>query len=68
MQGRKNIQPKMMYQVNLLDLVAEDNFYRKLDKVLDLRFLYKATALYYGTEGQESIDPVVFFKSAWLVI
>lgn len=62
MQGRKNIQPKMMYQVNLLDLVAEDNFYRKLDKVLDLRFLYKATALYYGTEGQESIDPVVFFK------
>ncbi|MEZ4843266.1 MAG: transposase [Bacteroidia bacterium] len=24
--------------------------------------MYKATAGYYGTEGQESIDPVVFFK------
>lgn len=62
MQGRKDIQPKMMYQVNLLDLVAADNLYRQLDKVLDLSFLYKSTASYYGSEGQESIDPVVFFK------
>ena len=62
MQGRKEIQPKMMYQVSLIDLVSEDNFYRQLDKLLDLSFLYKATALYYGKEGQESIDPVVFFK------
>jgi len=62
MQGRKDIQPKMMYQVNLLDLVSEDNFYRQLDKVLDLSFLYKSTAKYYGSEGQESIDPIVFFK------
>jgi transposase len=62
MQGRKDIQPKMMYQVNINDLVVEDNLYRRLNQTLDLRFLYKATAPYYGTEGQESIDPVVFFK------
>jgi transposase len=62
MQGRKHIAPKMMYQVSLLDLVPSDNFYRRLDKELDLQFLYKATNQYYGTEGQESIDPVVFFK------
>jgi transposase len=62
MQGRKDIQPKMMYQVNLNDLVAEDNFYRKLAKALDLRFVYAATHRYYGSQGQESIDPVVFFK------
>ena len=62
MQGRKDIQPKMMYQVNLNDLVGADNFYRKLSQTLDLTFLYKATAPYYGSEGQESIDPVVFFK------
>lgn len=62
MQGRKDIQPKMMYQVNIDMLVPADNFYRILDKTLDLHFLYKATAAYYGTEGQESIDPVVFFK------
>lgn len=62
MQGKKEIQPKLMYQVHLYDLVANDNFYRKLDSVLDLHFLYEATANYYGNEGQESIDPVVFFK------
>lgn len=62
MQGRKDIQPKMMYQVNINDLVGSDNFYRKLSQTLDLTFLYKATASYYGSEGQESIDPVVFFK------
>ena len=62
MQGRKDIQPKMMYQVSINDLVASHNFYRILDKSIDLQFLYKATAPYYGSEGQESIDPVVFFK------
>ncbi len=39
---------------------AKDNFYRKLAQVLDLQFIYRETAHYYGTEGQESIDPVVF--------
>ena len=27
-----------------------------------MQFLYPATTCYYGSEGQESIDPVVFFK------
>jgi transposase len=62
MLGRKDIQPKMLYQVNLDTLVPQENFYRKLSQTLDLRFLYKSTAKYYGTEGQESIDPLVFFK------
>lgn len=62
MQGRKDIQPKMLYQVTLHDLVPADNYYRQLDKTLDLHFLYAATKQYYGSEGQESIDPVVFFK------
>ena len=62
MQGRKDIQPKMMYQFNIDMLVPADNFYRKLAQTLDLSFLYKATSKYYGSEGQESIDPVVFFK------
>src|SRR5690606_34459262 len=29
---------------------------------LDLHFLYQSTQQYYGSEGQQSIDPVVFFK------
>ena len=62
MQGKKELHPKMLYQVYLQDLVSADNFYRLVDKAIDFRFLYKATKKYYGDEGQESIDPVVFFK------
>ena len=62
MQGRKEFQDKMFYQVRLSELVPKNNFYCRLDSILDLGFLYKETAKYYGSEGQESIDPVVFFK------
>lgn len=62
MQGSKHITPKMFYQVHLDDLVPQENFYRKLDAVIDLQFVKDRTARYYGSEGQESIDPVVFFK------
>lgn len=62
MQGRKELTPKMLYQVHLQDLIPEHNFFRLLDKAIDFHFLYKATVQYYGDEGQESIDPVVFFK------
>ncbi len=62
MQGRKFLSPKMFYQVNLDSLVKPDNFYRKLNELLDLQFIYAETSPYYGTEGQDSIDPVVFFK------
>lgn len=62
MQGRKNYQEKLYTNFQLSDRVPPDNFYRKLKETLDLRFLYKDTARYYGAEGQESIDPVVFFK------
>lgn len=62
MQGKKNFTPQLFVSVNLLDLVPADNFYRKLLTELDLHFIYKATQKYYGTEGQQSIDPVVFFK------
>jgi transposase len=62
MQGKKDIQPKMLYQLSISDLVPADNFYRQLSKELDLNFLYRQTRKYYGKEGQESIDPVVFFK------
>lgn len=62
MQGRKQYNPKLLYQLHLDKMVSQDNYYRQLDRVLDLDFLYKATEIYYGTEGQESLDPVVFFK------
>jgi transposase len=62
MQGRKKFTEKLFYQVSLNSLVPKNNFYRQLNEVLDLHFLYKTTDKYYGTEGQKSIDPVVFFK------
>lgn len=62
MQGKKHLTPQLFYNTSLDQLVPLDNFYRNLNSQLDLHFVYKATAKYYGSEGQQSIDPVVFFK------
>jgi transposase len=62
MQGKKENKPKLMYMVSLEDLVPQNNYYRQVSKELDFSFIYEATKKYYGKEGQESIDPVVFFK------
>ena len=62
MQGKKHFSEKMFTHFQLSDRVPAENFYRRLKDVLNLHWLYKATKRYYGTEGQQSIDPVVFFK------
>ncbi|MBK9505795.1 MAG: transposase [Bacteroidetes bacterium] len=62
MQGKKRYSEKLFVHFQLSDRVPEDNFYRQLDNALDFKFLYQATASFYGDEGQQSIDPVVFFK------
>lgn len=62
MQGKKSQQEKLFISFQLSNHIPEDNFYRRLSEQLDLKFLYQLTAPYYGTEGQKSIDPVVFFK------
>ncbi len=62
MQGKKHYSEKLFKQFQLSDRVPLDNFYRRLKGMVDLQWLYKATKDYYGTEGQQSIDPVVFFK------
>ncbi|WP_346239240.1 transposase [Niabella insulamsoli] len=62
MQGKKHLIPQLFYNTSLDKLLPEDNFYRMLNSELDLHFVYKATSKYYGSEGQQSIDPVVLFK------
>jgi transposase len=62
MQGKKQYQETLFVSFQLSEHVPEDNFYRKLKEVIGFSFLYKTTAAYYGTEGQKSIDPVVFMK------
>lgn len=62
MQGKHTHQPKLFFSITLDSLVPADNFYRKVQATVDFRFLYKQTKVYYGSEGNPSIDPVVFFK------
>lgn len=62
MQGKKHHQEKLFIQFQLSDHIPQDNFYRQLKSILDFSFLYGSTAKYYGSEGQKSIDPVVFMK------
>lgn len=62
MQGKKHYQEKLFNSFQLSDRVPLENFYRRLKSELDLSFLRELTAPYYGTEGQKSIDPIVFFK------
>lgn len=46
----------------LSERVPRHNLYRRLDEVLDLRFLYEETQALYRHTGQPSLGPVVFFK------
>src|SRR5437899_3164213 len=48
--------------VSLEELVPQDHFYRHLQKVLDLSFVYDLVRESYAGGGRPSIDPVVFFK------
>ena len=48
--------------VSLEELVPQDHFYRHLQKVLDLSFVYDLVRESYSVVGRPSIDPVVFFK------
>jgi len=62
MQGKKHYTEQLFKSFQLSQRVPEDNFYRRLKDLLGLQWLYAETKKYYGTEGQQSIDPVVFFK------
>lgn len=48
--------------VSLDDLVPEDNFYREVEKSIDLTFVRDLASDFYADIGRPSIDPVVFFK------
>src|SRR2546423_11590960 len=48
--------------VSVEELVHQDHFYRHLQKVMDLSFVYDLVRESYSVVGRPSIDPVVFFK------
>jgi transposase len=62
MLGQKDYQEKLFLSFSLSQRIPEDNFYRRLRKILDLHFLYDMVRGYYGKEGQKSIDPTVFMR------
>jgi transposase len=62
MLGKKKYEAKLMYNINLEEMVPDDNTYKLMCNFLDLRFLYKECEKFYGKTGKPSIDPVVFFK------
>ena len=55
MQGKKEYSEKLFINFRLSERVPKENFYRRLKDLLDLSYLSKLTAKYYGTEGQKRL-------------
>jgi transposase len=47
---------------SLEELIPKDNFYRRLERRLDLSFVRELVADRYAAVGRHSVDPVVFFR------
>jgi len=62
MQGQKQFTDKVVVRFRLSERVPRHNLYRRLDEVLNLRFLYEETQALYSHTGQPSLETVVFFK------
>jgi transposase len=48
--------------LSLEELVPKDNFYRRLERAVDLSFVRELVRDRYALGGRPSVDPVVFFK------
>ena len=62
MMGIKERDFSSLEDLSLEDLVPEDNFYRRLQRTVDLSFVRELVGPCYASCGRPSIDPVVFFK------
>ena len=62
MVGKKDIAPQQGSSLLLDQCVPQQNLYRRLKHAIDLTFLYPAVQPFYGKCGQQSIDPMIFFK------
>jgi transposase len=62
MMGTKNRNFAPLPNLSLEELVPKDNFYRRLDALLDLSFVRELVAERYAAVGRHSVDPVVFFR------
>jgi len=62
MLGHKAREFKQHKSISLEDLVPDDNFYRRVERSIDLSFVRELAAEFYSNIGRTSVDPVVFFK------
>jgi len=62
MLGYKAREFKQHESISLENLVPEDNFYRQVERTINLSFVCDLTNDFYSKIGRPSIDPVVFFK------
>jgi transposase len=62
MMGLKAREVTTRHAVSLEDLVPADDFYRHLQRVLDLSFVRDLVRDRYALAGRPSLDPVVFFR------
>ena len=63
MQGCDDSQQELICTVDLETFIPKDHLPRKIDKEVDLDFLYELTThCYCNDNGRPSIDPVLFFR------
>lgn len=62
MQGCKQFEARLFYQISLDKLVPENHLVRRLADVLDLSWIRSATATQYSDTGRPSVDPQVVAK------
>ena len=62
MLGHKAREFKQHKSISLEDLVPDDNFYRQVERTIDLSFVRELAGEFYSSIGRPSVDPVVFFK------
>jgi len=60
MLGHKVRDFKPLTGICLEDLVSADNFYRQVERSIDLSFVRELAAEFYSNIGRTSVDPVVF--------
>ncbi len=59
---KSKLDKKQVQMVSIDQLVPENHLVRKLDKAINLEFIYDLVRPLYSEVGRESIDPVVLFK------
>jgi len=62
LQGKKEFNQRIYYNINLDSLVPDDHFLKRLDSLVSFNFVRDITKDYYSHTGKPSIDPVVLVK------